>query len=933
MKNYIVLDIDRTIIKGTSWYHACKCDNLLIAKDNIPLFDRLNTELFTNGNEKSREQFRIETFNLIEKKITKEGLELLNSEKIENNFPPGEYINDEYFKLVGKYTLKKLVNVDNDCITFLMWLYRLFFGKVTFLFLTSGYTQYMKGLIEEYVGLLDEKIEWEVIGSDLSIESGVIKLTNVITQKKKYDIVQNIILGNNHIAFLADDSLDELRLFEIVNENGGYAFKVQYSQHEKKLNWDELIKKVRDKECLYKYLVNNSSIRIDSQNSIIKESKMKSRYNQIGILCYSSDEFGYICDTIGDRRINEEIEKFIFRKGNNIYLRGELYYYWLPKYINLSSERKIDGWKRNYYSTLQLYKLLLAKKEKSKYDYIVAYIVSDYLLSALYLLLYCIEEERKKKQPVDIEDYLAIKEAILIANNVIFDILCGRDFLNYFEKLEAALDGIKLSDLYLINMNEKYMLELDDYSTIFSFACNIVKKMGEKLELIDGVISLAYGSTALGYAIKIVIDKYRSEPIKLFSSHFSYRKHNNIASYIENEAEYDEMQEIKCEESLLVVDNNVTTFETLSSIKKYLTGKGKKVLCAVPEIDYNNICRWLQNEKKVEVLCDNWFETLDFLPIKPYVTAYDTWGTSEKSKLLEKLFIKNNISFKVERKENKGYFFEHRKICRVHNIYDMQLAIDMGATMIGVHAVVSNKKKYYEQNETSKIEKKYPDLPVCDYEIDSINHMISILPSNITPILIVEKKQTVENIERIIALYGMKISESGIQLQFEADSSYISKLIKMGFASVIISIGVTQSDKREYLNNVKGILRKDRDYILVDMSKHQPQLISNGVCNEDEILSFGEKYDKLDEIIYLLKGDDYRVLLADDICPSEFLLLQLKLASNNVNVVGLDMQNNIEEKKEKQKFSSIYNGEKEYMAKIRKSVDKVSKWMIYEFNE
>ena len=360
MENYIVLDIDRTIIKGTSWYYTCKCGDLLIKKDKIPIFEKINEKLFTKGNEKTREQFRIETFNLMEKQISSESLQLLNSAGIKNTFTVGENISNEFIKTVGRYTLRKLVDIDENCVKFLSWIYHLFLGDVTFLFLTSGYTPYMNGLIEEYIKLFEEKIEWQVIGTELEIDYGIVHIKEVNTQTRKYNIVKEMISANKKIVFLADDSLADPRLFNIVNANGGYTFNVRYDQHEKKLNWDELLHKVMDKGYLYEYLVNRSSIRIDKQKNIINQCKLKERYNQIGILCYNSKEFADIYVDINDSKITEEIEKFVFRKENNVYLRGELYYFWLPKYINLSYERKIDGWKNLYFSAIKLFKLIIS---------------------------------------------------------------------------------------------------------------------------------------------------------------------------------------------------------------------------------------------------------------------------------------------------------------------------------------------------------------------------------------------------------------------------------------------------------------------------------------------------------------------------------------------------------------------------------------------
>ena len=59
------MDIDRTIINGTSWYHACSCPNLLIDEYNIDRFKELNNKMYVHGTSKDRYEFRKQTFELI----------------------------------------------------------------------------------------------------------------------------------------------------------------------------------------------------------------------------------------------------------------------------------------------------------------------------------------------------------------------------------------------------------------------------------------------------------------------------------------------------------------------------------------------------------------------------------------------------------------------------------------------------------------------------------------------------------------------------------------------------------------------------------------------------------------------------------------------------------------------------------------------------
>ena len=44
--DFIVLDVDRTIINTTSWYQACMCPNLLIREEFTKDFKKINDSNF-----------------------------------------------------------------------------------------------------------------------------------------------------------------------------------------------------------------------------------------------------------------------------------------------------------------------------------------------------------------------------------------------------------------------------------------------------------------------------------------------------------------------------------------------------------------------------------------------------------------------------------------------------------------------------------------------------------------------------------------------------------------------------------------------------------------------------------------------------------------------------------------------------------------------
>lgn len=167
--------------------------------------------------------------------------------------------------------------------------------------------------------------------------------------------------------------------------------------------------------------------------------------------------------------------------------------------------------------------------------------------------------------------------------------------------------------------------------------------------------------------------------------------------------------------------------------------------------------------------------------------------------------------------------------------------------------------------------------------------MVRCLPDGVMPILIIENKLSVEDIMKVINIYGLNVFKCGIQMQFRTNIEYINKIIEMGFERVIVAVGLMQKDVKEYLEFVDKALRTSKDLILLDMSRHQPHVIVNEKVIDKYDVSFETKYNCLNRIVSCLKKLETSVLLADDIMPDKMILCQLMLLSQGVNIIGLDM--------------------------------------------
>lgn len=747
--------------------------------------------------------------------------------------------------------------------------------------------------------------------------------------------VKKIIDYGNRVVFLADDSVEEKELFSVVFRNGGYAFNVRYDEKLHESNWHELINDIEDENVFLSYLMKNSEVAL-SDCKKVQNNFFRLHMNEIGVICLNDIEYQIFLGSFNrDKKIVEYIKKVSHKKEEKYYLRGRYYYYWLPSYITGSLESKYAGWKKIVIDGIDIIEHIARYNIKeNKYACILSYVICDHLLSVLYLAMYCAEEDVLDRERNVISSYRHIENSVCILNKILFSVFDNKIEYSNLDSLVKELKSISFEDMDIIRENEKFLLELDNYNTIYEAVYNIIDNLKVKAQKIDKVIYFAYGGISLGYAFKTIMKELFDKNVELLPSHYSSKRNNTESGII------DRIPRFKCgengwmdESTVLLLDNNVTTFKTLSTSKSYLQKRGNKVYCAVAEVDYKNIYKWLLGKGEYEEMCHNWFDVIDAKPIMNYFSAYNTWGTSETSALLEQLYSQDFIFQNTDNLIPRKIHSEHRKICRIHNVYDLRLAMEMGATMIGIHAVISCKDKYYKIEDYHGIKVEYyPNLPVPDYEIESIRYMVRCLPDGVMPILIIENKLSVEDIMKVINIYGLNVFKCGIQMQFRTNIEYINKIIEMGFERVIVAVGLMQKDVKEYLEFVDKALRTSKDLILLDMSRHQPHVIVNEKVIDKYDVSFETKYNCLNRIVSCLKKLETSVLLADDIMPDKMILCQLMLLSQGVNIIGLDMQNNIEVDKTEQKYCKIKENKtsKYHYAKIRKSVEKIKKWNIFE---
>lgn len=956
--DFVILDVDRTIINTTSWYKACVDEDLLISKKNIKEFVKINDKAFIEPTKEKLEKFRLETFNLIEQKIESNYIRKIS--KIFDKdmyFKEGDYTNSWRFYMSGKYTARKLVKTYDDAIKYIKYISKYYGSNLKVIFLTSGYEPFIRGVVDEIVEKNNlMQLNYSVIGSKVVFEKGKVKETYHISQFEKQKVVEDIIKHGGKIRFLADDSNENEELFKTVENDGGVALRIKHIPNQSENEtWKEFVNQIT-KDNLKESLKNkDSNIKVSRRKLLIPTflGDLSKNTNKIGITSMCKSDYLLALKRVNQmmhnqkniEKFNECIESMVFKKGDSVYLRGKLYYNWLPQYIFSDTSSINNRWKQLMNTCIKALDIVneenILKFPLNYLEQVIIYIIIDHVLEGILYILNLIEQNSL----IGNSWYEKEQEKVINITQDISDLLYAHIYEDS-RRLELINKVIlELKKLELINNLPSYtkiyksMRELDDNIIIFRFVQSIVKEMKEKNINIDYIISFPYGGIALGFAIKsyIKIGLNEENSLKILNSHFSSKQRIrekrtendidfSIFKYIPNiYSDYKKKIE-RGENNILLLDNNVTTFKTLDLCKNFLGQLGNKVYASVPAVNYDNIVDFLL-DKKCEMLVSDWRRVLDFHPIEEYITAFNTWNTSNKSKILQKVYYMEEANNKIEflnvKEETKKYIF---KICRVQNVQDLNTVVQNGANMIGIHAVYPDRIKYL------KNELKYmpivnnldikEDLPVGVLELGSIRDMQRFIPTFVKQAILFESPLSIEEMIETCDLYNIPKSNMYIQLQHRVDNEYIKEIKEKICKNLIVTIGLFQKDFEEYFWKIHNMLDATTDYILIDLSKHQPDLIS---CSENYKESVN-RISVLNHLTKTMKNNKIPIILADD-TTTEQMEKYLKIMYNhNIKIKGIDMQNVVELKTNEQRYQKMECEGRVYQGKIRKSATKMAEW-------
>lgn len=954
--NIIILDVDRTIINTTSWYQACISDNLLLSKDNVIKYKTMNDETFKNPSSDSIKELGINTLKMIDEKITKEFIQKIKPLNV-SYFKEGTYTNSWRFYIAGKYTALNLVKIYDDVIFYINYLHKYYGNSLNIIFLSAGYQPFIRGVVD---GIMEKSnlsnINYTVVGSQIQISNGKGSESFHINQQQKQRIVEHLIKNNYKIRFLADDSEDNLDLFKAVNSFGGNSLFIEHIPNQSYNKTWRAFKSSLTFENVKTAVKNDDSyVHLKQNDSALPYflQELSRHTDKVGITYTTKDKFKnslvYVSNLIKDDsdRVSfiEYLNRFIFEKDEKVYLRGKLYYNWLPQYIFIDNRDIFERWKELFYTSYSALCIIYRNKipiSTLNYDErLLLYTIVDHLLESLLFILNLVEQNTLiKNEVIPYNKYYELTKAIQnlmdYMYSSVFNSNSSNDILN---KLLSRLNSINLLNTNFKNVKVyKTMRELDNNITIFKFVQSLSKELEDDNIILDYVISFPYGGITLGFALNSYIKVFEniSKRPKLLDCHYS-SKQQIRENRVEKDSDFSIFDHIpilysgqyldilKGEKRILLLDNNVTTFKTLDLCKNFLKQLGNETYSAVAEINYNNITNCLLGNT-CEELVPNWRDVLDFHPIGEYLTSFNTWGTSEKTKLLDKLYCNPEITLSIQDNlpvKQTNYIF---KVCRVHNIPDLYTVIKNGANMIGIHAVSPDRIMYLNSEARySPIQTETNldiELPVPLFEIESIQNMQKYIPSNLKQAILFEKPIDISKMIKTCKLYKVPQDNMYIQLHHRTTQKYIEEIKEKLCKNIIATIGLFQDDFQKYFWMLHNILNKDTDYILIDFSKHQPDLINFSDSYKESI----NKISVIKHLSTLIQKNTVPVIVADDTSPSQMRIYLDIMIKNHVKVAGIDMQNNVEQIRNEQKYQIFNDGSNSYQIKIRKSPTQMAEW-------
>jgi ribokinase len=935
-QTYAVLDVDRTIVNTTSWYHACMTPDLLLPAELVSQFSSLNDRTYGSTPSLGVARFRDETLALI----------------AQGSAPLGKSAHG--FEEAGRIIGSRLVPYDEP-FDYLRLLQRRYGDRLRVLYLTAGYEPFIRGVVERlHQRQRIARVQYTVIGTSLDFDAGPPSVRDLCDGAVKAEIIRAILDAGAALALVADDNHHDLIPFADVEVSGGVGVRVAHqSAAAQNATWARFLRRHGAATRHHREVMHGAgTFSLADIDAVLRTygpalDDLPRAPNGIGVGEVTGAAFTAAADSLCGALPTESMAaefragliRLVHEGPDGVRLRGDLYHLDAPPYLFADPRPVSERWAeqvdvaRRCLHALERGRVLQRWGQLSRAERWLVLCVLDHLKNAV---SQAVDTLVRKSVEMD-EDRFT--ETI--------DRLAHRVHAAYWALLLGGRPDVDLSvdvdwdellrQVQKCEVTRFPMRELDDPFVIAVSVLSLIEQMHGKPFWPAGIVDFVSGGLELGMAFRAISRAVCADRPDVGVAHLVYSSKHRLRSgaqpigktYTKLLCRVAPHQRDRIDgwlttaQPVLLYDNNVATFATLAAAKSGLGEQHQSdVRAAVAAVYYDNVVRHLSGEPN-EGLCDGWQDTLDYRPVADYVTAFATWGTSAKTRTLDRLYAATPVNrphvTRSETPPGRAVF----KVCRVHNLLDLDTVLAAGADIIGIHAVSPPEPDYGAGQRRHRpilaADGAPADLPLARYEVASIRQMVGTLPAGILPALVIERPYPPRDVLRIISSYGLDRRNAALQLQYRVDAAAIRSFRARLGTPLICAVGADQADFGAYFSFLDSVLDPGADLVLVDFSRHQPDLIGR----PDAALPGAVDADVL---AANLRPNRVPVLLADDGNPEVLAERARRMARAGVLIAGVDTQNSVEVPKSQQLYRLIADADRSTQALVRKSPDLLRPW-------
>lgn len=927
----VVLDVDRTLVAGTSWFH--------VLADPLGPLGAAGASAFVEANEQARgpspslaePRFRARTLELLGRAgITAQGLREAGRDTV--------YLLPAYVEPLAYLRLLAAREPSTEVV-----------------FLSSGFGEFITGVVE---GVLRAHqvgpLRYRVVGSELAWGAAGPQEVRHVDGAAKAAVVGGLISEGRQVRLVADDQYHDEALFAVVEAAGGAAVRVVHASPMSRASasWREQLRSVEpDAAVLADVMDAPEAYGLDDTHALLSRHRawftnLPYSSSPIGVGEMTLQQYEDALRGLTDRptassgapggtpsrsrsqeRLRECLDALTHVAGPVRLLRGVLYQLAAPPYLFADARTRFERWRDCVDVGLEALALLDDGDTRSPEGWAtlpreerwLVLTVLDHLRSAV---LHGVDAVIRLGSACAQDDALALDDLQRDVDLAYWSLVTDQPMrvpLVGARGWQVASDVLSTATTWRVR-------ELDDPYVCLLAALSMRTQLAERGVVPTCIVDFASGALDFGGALAVITPPGLPAWPRTRLAHVAYsskgrtRRGSAHPGRAEILAGMHPVHRARLHDALaedgtvLLVDNNVATFATLAASKALLEPMTPgRVEAAVACVFVENITDALCGRGH-EPLVDGWEHVLDLRPAAAYVTAFATWGTSCKTVELDRLYRAVVDAPELPAATgNAGVL----KICRVQNTTDAAVSLRGGANWFGVHAVSPTGGAYTAQQrryDPPVLRQPTSQLPLPWHELDGIRNMITRLDGTVEVVVVVEDLHPPEQVAEILSALGV-VRPCRLQLQCRVTSGYLATVrpLVRGF---VCAVGVDQHDAGRYVDDLAPFLDPDADLFLLDHSAHQPDLISGA--------SRGARSDR--DIVLALAGAGVGVLVADDCRPADLVQRAVDLHDRGVPVVGVDTQNAVEVTKCEQRFRAVAGAHGAVDVLIRKSADTMNQW-------